>query len=172
MASKESGSLFQWQATMFNLSAFISVSLFCFISAVWFRIVPVQASQIRYFLLTFLIVIASVTIRHIVCTMVGSISGEREVFGEYLFWVYQVYRLASVFLLALSTLILYTGAFSPGSLFYIGFVLIALFYLLRISRLFLIFINRRISILYLILYLCALEILPVAMIIKFATGVL
>jgi len=43
-------------------------------------------------------------------------------------------------------------------------------YLIRIIRLFLIFLKRSVSILYWILYLCALEFLPAAVTIKLAAG--
>jgi hypothetical protein len=43
-------------------------------------------------------------------------------------------------------------------------------YLIRVIRLIIIFLNRNISIFYLILYLCALEILPVLIVIKYFTG--
>jgi len=41
---------------------------------------------------------------------------------------------------------------------------------MRIIKLFSIFLNRNISILYLILYLCALELLPVVVLIKYFAG--
>jgi hypothetical protein len=170
--SREGGSLFQWQATIFNLAAFTSISIFLLLAAIWFEIVPSFVNQPRYSAIAFIIVISCVTLRHLVCNVVGFLSEEREVFEEYVFWVYQLYRLASMFLLAISIIILYSPAINPYMLFYTGFVIVAAIYFLRVTRLFLIFITRHISILYLILYLCALEILPVAVLIKYAGGIL
>ena len=45
-----------------------------------------------------------------------------------------------------------------------------LMYSIRVIRLLIIFLNRNISIFYLILYLCALEILPVLIVVKYFTG--
>jgi len=72
------------------------------------------------------------------------------------------------FLVAL--LILYTTLFPAKVYFSIGFYAIGILYAARVLRLFLIFINRHVSIFYLILYLCALEILPVVILVKYVTG--
>jgi len=172
LASKERGSHFQWQATLFNLSAFINISIFVLLSAIWLDIVPSYVNQARYSAISFIVVVSAVTARHIICLIVGNISEEQVVFGEYLYWIYQAYRVASMILLVLSIFILYTNILPANLLFYAGFVVVAGLYLLRISRLSLIFISRHISILYLILYLCALEILPVAVIVKYAAKIL
>jgi len=97
-------------------------------------------------------------------------SGEKEIFSEYLVGIYQYYRLAALFLLIISVMVLYTVFLPKNVLFYVGFSFVALLYVIRVLRLFLIFINRHVSIFYLILYLCALEILPVVIIIKYVTG--
>ncbi len=51
-----------------------------------------------------------------------------------------------------------------------GIIVLGILYLIRVLRLFVIFINRNISILYLILYLCALEILPILISVKYISG--
>jgi hypothetical protein len=100
----------------------------------------------------------------------GNLSGQTEAFNEYLVTVYQSYRFVSIILFVLVILITYT-VFIPQKICVIaGFIVLAIFYVFRVSRLFLIFKKRDISILYLILYLCALEILPVLILIKYFTG--
>jgi hypothetical protein len=168
--SRDSGSLFQWQSILFNLAFFINISLFSYITGVWYNIIPAGGKQIYFCILIFATIVSAVTVRHIICVITGKISESQEIFREYLFWVYQTHRLTSLILLFISVLVLYTPA-NPGNiLFYAGFSIVALFYLYRVARLFLIFINRHVSIFYLILYLCALEILPVGIIIKYASG--
>ena len=51
-----------------------------------------------------------------------------------------------------------------------GIIVLGFMYLVRVIRLLIIFLNRNISIFYLILYLCALEILPVLIVVKYFTG--
>jgi hypothetical protein len=168
--SREISSVFQWQSTLFNLSSFINISLFGFLTSLWFNILPFESKGIINWLMSFTITVSAFTARHILCVIIGNISGETEIFREYRTWIYQAYRLAGMLLLFLSVLILYTTLIPLISLFYAGFGLITILYLVRVFRLFLIFLNRHVSIFYLILYLCALEILPVVIIVKYVTG--
>ena len=67
-------------------------------------------------------------------------------------------------------MISYTGILPEKLLISAGAIVISVHYLIRVFRLFLIFIKRNISIFYLILYLCALEILPVLIVFRFFSG--
>jgi hypothetical protein len=169
-ASRDIGALFQWQSTLFNFASFINISIFAFFSSLWSSILPAEWNGFIYWLISLAIIISALTLRHFVCTIIGNLSGEQEVFNEYLVTIYQAYRIAGLYLLIITVLILYTSFIPVNILFYAGFSLVALLYLFRAFRLFLIFINRHVSIFYLILYLCALEILPVLIIVKYVTG--
>ncbi len=169
-ASRHMGALYQWQSTLFNLASFISISLFVLLTTIWYGLLPFEGKKFIYWLLSLAIIISSFTVRHFICIIVGNMSGEKELFREYLIGIYYTYRLAGVFLIIITVLILYTAFIPIKFLFYIGFSVIALMYLIRVFYLFLIFINRHASIFYLILYLCALEILPVVIIVKYVTG--
>jgi hypothetical protein len=171
-ASRDIGALFQWQSTLFNLGSFINISLFAYFSARWYNVFPFAENKFTNWLLSFLIIISALTIRHLVCIVTGSMSGEKEIFREYLTSIYYGYRLAGLLLLIITVLILYTTVVPVNILFFVGLAFVALIYFIRVFRLFLIFINRHVSIFYLILYLCALEILPVAIIVKYVTGLI
>jgi hypothetical protein len=67
-------------------------------------------------------------------------------------------------------MILYTGIFKTETLFLAGSLITGSVYLIRVARLFMIFIRKSISIFYLILYLCALEFLPVVVLLKYFAG--
>ncbi len=168
--SRDMGGLFHWQSTLFNLASFVNISLFVFLTALWYDFMPFELPRIVHWIISFGIIISALTIRHLICIVVGNLSGKTDLFREYLVGIYQAYRLVGVLLLLIATLILYTNFIPLNILFYMGFSVVALLYLIRIFRLFLIFINRHVSIFYLILYLCALEILPVVIIIKYVTG--
>ncbi|MBA4321865.1 MAG: hypothetical protein C0408_03510 [Odoribacter sp.] len=169
-ASRDIGSLYQWQSTLFNLASFLNIGLFVSLTAVWYNVLPSNGKSFIYWMISSGIVIAALTLRHFVCIITGNLSGEKEIFREHLIGIYQAYRVTGLFLFVLTILILYTTFIPLKTLFYTGFCLTALSYLARVSRLFLIFINRHVSIVYLILYLCALEILPVVILIKYVTG--
>jgi hypothetical protein len=121
-------------------------------------------------LICLIIIIISITIRHIVCAITGNISGANDVFKEYLVGIYQSYRFSALFLFVLIILILYTTILPVTASFLIGGIILGIIYLIRVLRLILIFINRNISIFYLILYLCALEILPALIFVKYFRG--
>jgi hypothetical protein len=171
-SSRDIGGLFQWQSTLFNLASFMNISLFAFFTSIWYNVFPSAGKSFFYWLLSFAIIISSVTLRHFICIFTGNMSEEKDIFLEYLIGIYQAYRLAGLFLLVITVLILYTAFIPVNILFYIGFSLVSLLYIIRVFRLFLIFTNRHASIFYLILYLCALEILPVVILVKYVTGLI
>jgi len=169
-SSRNIGGLFLWQSTILNLISFGIIALFCSLLAAFYGIIPSGVSVLSAWLISLGIIISAVTVRHIICLITGNISDSREIFREYLVGVYQSYRYGSLILFIVIILISYTVLGSVKSLFFIGLFSLSVMYLIRVIRLFVIFINRNISIFYLILYLCALEILPVVISVKFFTG--
>ena len=162
--------IFQWQTTILNLSSFMLIALFCSFAAFHFDVVPYGITGFIAWLIVLGIIIVSVTIRHFICFLTGEFSNQRAVFHDYLHTVYQSYRFGASFIFILLIMMLYTRIMPDRSYFIIGAVLVGIVFVIRILRLFIIFINRNISIFYLILYLCALEILPVLIAIKYFSG--
>jgi hypothetical protein len=169
-SSRDTGEIFQWQATILNLASFLTISLFGFLLLEYFRVSTDYLGEFLTWLICFGVVTAGITLRHILCILTGNISSEQETFSEYMIGVYHTYRAGGILLLLVSLLILYTTFLPSGVWFTTGIIVAALLYIIRIIRLFLIFMTRHVSILYLILYLCALEILPVVIILKYVTG--
>jgi hypothetical protein len=169
-SAHESGGFFYWQSTLSNLNTFLIIGLFIYSSGLFFGFVPHSNNKIIYWLIAVAVIIVVVTLRHFICVIVGRISGENEAFRDYLVSIYTSYRLSAMILLFAVILALYTEILSTGVIFISGVVAFGLMYLIRIIHLSIIFINRNISIFYLILYLCALEFLPVVISIKYFTG--
>jgi hypothetical protein len=169
-SSRDTGLIFQWQSTLFNLAAFINISLFAFLSTLWYDLLFTGENRFLQWLIIFSVIVAAVSVRHMVCVIAGNMSGEEEIFREYLVGIYQSYRLAGLLLAVFVVMVLYTDIIPRETLFYTGFYLCCSLYLFRVLRLFLIFIKRHVSIFYLILYLCALEILPFVIFVKYVTG--
>jgi len=166
-SSRDIGTIFTWQHTVRNLISFIILGLFTFCAAAWYEFIPGNIPPLVFILISFGLVVFAITSRHIICKAAGSLSGEADVFDEYLVSIYQSYRFSSVFLFVLTILIVYTTLLAPGAGFTAGLIVLSFFYFHRVLRLMLIFIKKDISILYLILYLCALEILPVLILVKY-----
>lgn len=170
-SAHSTGSLFTWQSTILNFISFMVIGLFTYCAAEWYNYIPAWSSNFLFMLISLVAVILAITFRHFVCLAAGNLSGESEAFNEYLINVYQSYRFSSVIVFALVILLVYTVILPPKVFFIIGVIVLIVFYLLRVSRLFLIFMKRNISVLYLILYLCALEILPALILVKYFTGI-
>jgi hypothetical protein len=168
--SRDSSGLFHWQATIMNLISFFIIGLFGYSSASYYNLIPSGSKGIVIWLIVLGIVCAMVTIRHITCVLTGAISEQKEAFKDYLLSVYQSYRFGAFFMFIILILISYTHIFPAGDLIISGLFIVGLIYLIRFIRLLVIFLNRNISIFYLILYLCALEILPVLIVVKYFTG--
>jgi hypothetical protein len=169
-ASKDLGGLFSWESTIKNLVSFFIIGIFAYSAAAYYDIIPHAISGILFWIIAVAGIIAAVSTRHIICLLIGAVSGEREVFSEYLLGIYQFYRFSSIFIFVVLITITYTTIFSVKTCFSAGLIVISTLYLMRVTRLFIIFINKNISLFYLILYLCALEILPVVIAVKYISS--
>jgi hypothetical protein len=168
--SRDLGGLFTWESTIRNLISFLVLGLFFYSAASFQNMIPSSLNGIIFWIISVSVVIAAVTLRHLLCLLTGEVSGEREVFSEYLLSIYQFYRFSALLIFVVIILISYTKIFPAKSYFIAGAAVLATLYLIRVIRLFIIFINKNISLFYLILYLCALEILPVLISVKYISG--
>lgn len=168
--SRNVGELFQLQSTILNFSSFLIISLFVYKTADFYSLIPSAVPGILSWVISLGIIISSFTLRHIVCIVTGNTSGQIEIFKEYLVSIYTFYRLIAISFFIIVILMTYTSLIPFSSLMMSGLVVLGIMYFIRIIRLLVIFINRNISIFYLILYLCALEIMPVLIAIKYFTG--
>ena len=168
--SRDMGGLFHWQSTILNLISFLIIGLFGYCAIAYFELIPKGFKGIFIWLIVLGIISAAVTLRHIACVLTGATSGEEEVFKKYLLSIYQSYRFGALFLFIIIILMSYTKILPVRDFIETGIIVLGFMYLVRVIRLLIIFLNRNISIFYLILYLCALEILPVLIVVKYFTG--
>lgn len=170
LSSRNTSGLFHWQSTTLNLISFLTISLFAYCTAFYYGLIPYNNNGIIFWLISLGVVISTVTLRHIVCVIIGRVSGEEEVFIEYLHGVYQFYRFSALIIIVLIIVMSYTVLLPVSLSITLGFIVLGLMYLVRVVRLMIFFINRNISIFYFILYICALEILPVLVLVKYVSG--
>jgi hypothetical protein len=166
----DSGGLFHWQSTIMNLVSFLVLALFCYNAASIYGTLPAGFSGLAFWGICLGVLIVAFTLRHAICLVTGRMSGQSEAFNEYLAGIYQSYHLGAVVIFILVILVSYTFLLSDKLFLITGIATIGLMFLWRVIRLMIIFLNRNISIFYLILYLCALEILPVAVAVRYVTG--
>ncbi len=165
-----SDTLFYRRQIMLNIISYIVLSLFIYCGAAWYGLVPEGLSPAIFIVLAFMIIVAAITLRHVSCFVTGHLSGKSDIFNEYVASIYQSYNFFAIPVFVFTLLVTFTTILNPESYFILALILLFFIYIFRILRFFLIFIKRNISILYLILYLCALEILPVLMLLKYFTG--
>ena len=170
LTSRNVSGLFHWQSTVLNLISFLIIGLFGYSVAAYYNAIPNGTKGIVNWIIVLGIISGAVTMRHLVCVITGAVSGQQEIFREYLLGIYHSYRFGALFLFAFIILMAYTEILPVRDFILSGIFIMAIMYLIRVIRLLIIFLNRSVSIFYLILYLCALEILPVLIVIKYYTG--
>jgi hypothetical protein len=169
-ASRNYGGFFTLESTILNLISFLIFGLFAFNAASYYNFIPFGISGLFFWFISLIIILLAATLRHIACVITGNISGEKEAFREYLSGVYLSYRLTALVLFVIIILMSYTLFFPAMGGIISGVLVLSAMYLISVIRLTIIFLNRNISIFYLILYLCALEILPVVISVKYFAG--
>ena len=110
--------------------------------------------------------LAALMLRHLTCIMAAEVTGRKELFREYMNVIYNAWFANAILLFILNGIIIFAPLNNTLPLIIAGVVITAIFLIIRALRLLAIFNYRHISILYFILYLCALEVLPVLVILK------
>ncbi|MCD4769322.1 MAG: DUF4271 domain-containing protein, partial [Bacteroidales bacterium] len=112
----------------------------------------------------------SILFRYIISVITGELANSREAFNEYYYNISRFYMFLSIILLFINFLIPYLVVIPAVYLIGFTIILIAILFILRIIRLTSIFQRRSFSLLYMILYLCALEFTPILIFIKYLSG--
>lgn len=110
--------------------------------------------------------LAALLLRHLSCIAIAGLCGLKSLFREYVNVIYNSWFACSILLFILNGLILFASLQNPFPFIIAGLIIIAVFLLIRALVLLSIFLDRHVSIFYYILYLCALEVLPVMVILK------
>jgi|APDOM4702015159_1054818.scaffolds.fasta_scaffold00444_3 hypothetical protein len=157
-----------WPPLARNLFTLLNVSLFAAIAAVHTgALSPMpEGEMIKTTVLCLAVFAGTLLFRHTTCIIVASVTAQKKMFMEYVSVVYSTWFIAAVCYFVLSSIILFVPLKTPVTVVYAGAVLTVLLLFLRTIRLLNIFIVRRVPILYFILYLCALEVLPVLIVLK------
>ena len=160
-----------WRGFFVFMASVTSLALYlycCFKYYDVFRLFPKQLSNhVWWIAICFGSVIIALAFRFLICTITGGISGQKKLFSEYADTVYNGYKFISIILLFLSIFIIYAHSIPVKALLFFSFVLIGIVVIIRYIKLFLFFIKNNVSISYLFLYLCALEIIPILIFIKY-----
>jgi hypothetical protein len=105
-------------------------------------------------------------LRHLTSIILAETTGMKSAYREYMNIIYNTWFADAMILFILNAIILFAPVSNPVPIIWSGIIITAIFLIIRALRLLTIFLNRHTSISYFILYLCALEILPVLVIMK------
>lgn len=168
-SSRDTGILLRWHTLLLNFVTLVTIALFIFCVSEYYGFMQ-GISPLLSWVLIFIALLVAVVIRQLIISIISFVSEQREIFNEYMVTIYQSDNYLALILFFIIVLLAYSLKSSPGALLMAGIISFAILYVIRTTRLFLIFIKRGVSTFYLILYLCALEILPVLVFWKYLTG--
>ncbi|MDF1560277.1 MAG: DUF4271 domain-containing protein [Bacteroidales bacterium] len=110
--------------------------------------------------------LAGVMMRHLTSIVTAELTGWKNPLREYMNVIYNVWFTNALLLFILNAVIIFSPLNNPLPVIIAGLAGSAILIIIRALRLLIIFRKRHISILYYILYLCALEVLPLLVILK------
>lgn len=148
----------------------LSLSTFLYFAELEFGFLFWNLRGFNLWAANFAIVLSAILLRYTISALTGEVSGNRAIFREYMFNVSASYNILGTILIAANFFIPYLSVVTPRILIYSVFLIAAVLYFLRTGRLVSIFIRGNFSLLYLILYLCALEFTPILIFVKYLSG--
>jgi len=156
--------------TFLSLVFYINISMFIFLILKLLNI-KVDLSDWKLYLLLILSLFIMYLGKRVANRILGYVFGNNDVVSEYLtnVWIYNI--ILGVFILPFIISIPFVPPEFKLPLMYIGIAIIILSLLFRILRNFRIAFKIKLSIFYLILYLCTLEILPILIIGKMISNI-
>lgn len=164
---QDKSSLTQRAFMIMDLIFYLNTGLFIYLSAKHFNSTLIKTAGFKSFLIFTGFVIAIHLARFITSKIAGYISLSQQLFSEYLHNVFIYARVSGFILLPFLITIPYIDYRITPIVIFAGAVIFVLLYILRIIRGIKIFALRKVSVLYLFLYLCTLEFIPVLVFFKY-----
>jgi len=155
---------------LLGLLSMISIPTFMLFVEIHFDFNLLNLEPGLLWLLNLLFISLAILFRYILNLTVGSVTRTGNLFKEYFFNISRSYKLIGIILMILNFFISYFVSIPDKYIIFSSFTVVFVLLLFRIIRLVYIFLIRRFSLFYLILYLCALEILPALIFIKYLSG--
>lgn len=143
-----------------NLLFYVTIAMFITQFLEFNHITIYKLKGILLFFTIFISIITLYTLKSIVFSVLDFVFLGKKSFSSYIFTVFLYNKMVGLILLPLISILPYVPDNITPWLFYAGTFVIIILYILRIFRGLQISFKNRLSIFYLILYLCALEILP------------
>jgi hypothetical protein len=163
---RENNSVYQRTSFLFNIHFVLSISLFIYLCLHYYLVFPENKNHALYFLIISVIVLSFYLLKYVVYKILAYIIKEENVTNEYLHNTFIYNKILGITLLPLIISIPYIMPLLQEPLIILGLITIAIFFIMSLVRGFVVTMKTNISIFYLILYLCVLEILPILVLLK------
>ena len=160
--------VFSWPPMLRNAFTVVNVSLFAMISLLstdMIRITDPHGSPGLTAIISG-VFLGALILRHLASMVVAEITGWKLMFREYMNVVYNVWFAGALLFFILSGIIIFAEVNNTLPIIITGIIVMAILLIIRILRLLTIFHKRHVSVFYFILYLCALEVLPLLVVLK------
>ena len=154
-------------AFLLNIMFCLSFGLFVFQNMEMLGLKKLLQNQKNLIALSFSIPLVYILYKYIITGLTGLFSGTFKLFREYLYNSFLFLKLLGVVYFPLVILIAYVYALPQSVIVIISVAVLMLTIILWLIRTIQLFIQKGVSIFLMILYLCALEILPILLLIKF-----
>ncbi len=155
---------------LLGLLSLISIASFMLFTELHFDIIFYGLDPPMLWLFNLALGSLAISLRYVINHLIASLTRTKNTFREYFFNISRSYKLIGIMLMILNFFIAYLVSVPDRYLIIPGFALIAILLVFRLIRLVSVFKLNRLSLSYMILYLCALEILPVLLLIKYLNG--
>jgi hypothetical protein len=159
--------LLQRVFTMLNLNFLLIGGLFVYLTFDHFKIDIFHYSPFLNYLLFIGGIVSLLIIKYLSTVAINWLFPKRTLLQEYFYQVQQFYKSLGLILLPLVIAIAYFNTPMGKNLIWPGIVLVIMLFIYRFFRGYKIIIHKDIKLFYLILYFCALEILPILVLCKF-----
>ncbi len=167
---RERNVLFRNMAFGLNIVFALNLGLFVFFFAQYFGFeqIKISSNNIINVLIysTFSIILYG--IKTFFCRVLGYIFLVRDEFAEYIHNIYLLNKNIGLFLFPIIIIFPYITEPIKPIVLYLGILVLLIMFFLRTIRGFQIIMRKGVSMFYLILYLCAIEILPVLLVVKYS----
>ena len=167
---REKNVLFKNMSVGLNIVFVINMGLFLFFVMSYYNFSQIISTNNFLSVLIYCLMIASIYItKTLLCRLIGFLFLAQNEFSEYVHNINLFNKNIGLFLFPAVIMVPYINNYLKPYIVYAGIILFLAILVLRIIRGFQIIIHKGVSSFYLILYLCAVEILPVLLIVKYSS---
>ncbi len=151
---------------------FFSLAFFLFIAEERMELMPYEFKGGVLYLFNFTLLVGIFFGRVVLLNLAGFLFNQLKIFKEYLYNSFIFNKLMGVVILPLLLFVVYTTGILQAVIFWVTLSIAMLVILMRVIRGIVFSFKKNISLLYLFLYLCALEIVPLVLLYKWVEGIL